>query len=103
MIQVSVTSTEVRNQSGNAKASGKPYSLNFQTVWLHTYARNGVKNPYPEKTEIILEKDANGAAQYYPIGEYVLAPESIYVDRGGNAAISARLTAIKPAAKAVAV
>jgi len=41
MIQVSVTSTEVRSQSGNAKASGKPYSLNFQTVWVHTYDRTG--------------------------------------------------------------
>ena len=60
MIQVSVTSTEVRNQSGTAKASGKPYSLNFQTVWFHTVDRQGVKNPYPEKAEIILEKNEQG-------------------------------------------
>jgi hypothetical protein len=103
MIQVSVTSTEVRNQSGNAKASGKPYSLNFQTVYVHTYGRDGKKNPYPEKTEIILEKNEQGAALFYPAGEYTLAPESFYVDRSGNLAVSPRLTKLVPAAAAAKV
>lgn len=102
MIQVSVTSTEVRNQSGNVKATGKPYSLNFQTVWFHTFDRNGAKNPFPEKSEIILEKDKDGAAIYYPIGEYTLAPQSVYVDRSGNLAVSPRLVPIKPAPRAAA-
>lgn len=97
MIQVSVTSTEVRNQSGNAKASGKPYSLNFQTVWVHTYDKTGKKNPYPEKVEIILEKNADGAALYNALGEYTLAPESFYVDRSGNLAVSPRLIPLKAA------
>jgi hypothetical protein len=97
MIQVSVTSTEVRNQSGTAKASGKSYSLNFQTVWFHTFDRQGVKNPYPEKAEIILEKDAQGAALFYPVGEYTLSPQSVYVDRSGNLAIAPRLVPLKAA------
>lgn len=100
MIQVSVTSTEVRNQSGNAKASGKPYSLNFQTVWFHTFDRSGQRLPYPEKAEIILEKNKEGAALFYPVGEYTLAPSSVYIDRGGNVALSPRLEAIKPTPKA---
>ncbi len=100
MIQVSVTSTEVRNQSGNAKASGKPYSLNFQTCWFHTCDRTGQKLPYPEKAEIILEKDTDGAPLYYPVGEYTLAPSSVYIDRNGNLAISPRLTPIQRAPKA---
>lgn len=99
MIQISVKSTEVRNQSGNAKASGKPYSLNFQTVYAHTYDRNGKPNPYPEKVEIILEKDPNGAPMFWPLGEYTLAPESVYVDRSGNMAVSPRLQKLVPAAK----
>ena len=97
MIQVSVTSTEVRNQSGTAKATGKPYSMNFQTVWFHSVDRNGVKNPYPEKAEIILEKDAQGAALFYPVGEYTMAPQSFYVDRSGNLAIAPRLVPLKAA------
>ena len=100
MIQVSVTSTEIRNQSGNAKASGKPYSLNFQTVWFHTFDKTGAKNPYPEKAEIILDKAEDGAPLFYPVGEYTLAPQSVYIDRSGNVAVSPRLVAIKPAARA---
>ncbi len=100
MIQVSVTSTEVRNQRGTAKASGKAYDLNFQTVWFHTYDRQGNKNPYPEKSEIILEKNEQGQALFWPIGEYTLAPSSVYVDRSGNLAIAPRLVSIKPKAAA---
>lgn len=98
MIQVSVTSTEVRNQRGTAKASGKAYDLNFQTVWFHTFDRNGTKNPYPEKSEIILEKNEQGAPLFWPIGEYTLAPSSLYVDRNGSLAIAPRLVALKPKA-----
>ena len=100
IIQVSVTSTEVRNQRGTAKASGKAYDLNFQTVWFHTYDRQGNKNPYPEKSEIILEKNEQGQALFWPIGEYTLAPSSVYVDRSGNLAIAPRLVSIKPKAAA---
>ena len=102
MIKVSVTSTEVRNQSGNAKATGKAYSLNFQTVWMHTYDRSGKPNPYPEKVEIILDKNEQGAALFYPVGEYILAPESVYVDRSGKPAVWPKLLSLKPAPAAVA-
>lgn len=99
MIKVSVTSTEVRNQSGNAKATGKPYSLDFQTVWIHTSDRAGNLLPYPEKVEIILEKDKTGAALFYAPGDYALAPSSVYVDRNGSLAIAPRLVPLKPAPK----
>lgn len=102
MIKVSVTSTDIRNQSGNVKATGKPYSLNFQTVWFHTFDRSGKPNPYPEKVEIILEKNEQGAPLFWPPGEYTLAPESIYVNRNGDLAISPRLVALKPKAAAAA-
>lgn len=100
MIQISVKSTDLRNQRGTAKASGKAYDLNFQTVWAHTSDRAGNPNPYPEKVEIILEKNSDGAPMYYPVGEYTLAPNSIYVDRSGNLSITPRLLPLKP--KAVA-
>lgn len=101
MIRVSVKSTDVRNQSGNAKATGKPYSLDFQTVYVHTYDRKGNPNPYPEKVEILLDRDQSGAALFYPVGEYVLAPASIYVARNGDLDISPRLQALKAEPKAV--
>lgn len=95
MIKVSVTSTEVRNQSGIAKASQKPYSLNFQPVWFHLKDKNGTPDPYPTKVEIILEKDpGTQAALFYGIGDYTLDDSSVYVDRSGNLAISPRLTPV---------
>ena len=100
MIKVSVTSTEVRNQSGNAKASGKPYSLNFQTCWVHTTDKQGNPNPYPEKVEIILEKNEQGQALFYTPGDYMLLPNSIYVDRNGNLSVSPKLGAL-PKPKAI--
>lgn len=100
MIKVSVTSTEVRNQSGNAKATGKPYSLNFQTIWLHLFDKHGNPNPFPEKCEIILEKAPDGAALFHPAGDYVLSDSSIYVDRSGNLAVSPRLTPVPKARQA---
>lgn len=100
MIKVSVTSTDVRNQSGNSKANGKPYSMNFQTAWVHTYDKTGKPNPFPEKIEVILDKNEQGAALFWAPGEYTLLPESIYVDRSGNLAISPRLQLVKPATAA---
>lgn len=97
MIRVSVTSTDVRTQSGTAKASGKPYSLDFQTVWFHTVDRAGNLNPYPEKAEIILDKDDQARPKVYAVGEYTLAPASLYISRNGDLAISPKLKPIQAA------
>jgi cytochrome c biogenesis factor len=95
MIKVSVMSTDVRNQSGVAKASGKQYSMNFQTVWLHTYDQHGKPNPYPEKAEVILPKNEQGAALFYPVGDYTIAPESLYLDRSGDIKLNIKLVPLK--------
>lgn len=101
MIKVTVSSTDVRHQSGNAKASGKPYALAFQTVWVHTFDKQGNPNPFPEKVEIILDKAQDGAALFHPAGEYLLHPSSIYVNRNGDLSVAPRLVPVpkaKPAA-----
>ena len=102
MIKVSVKSTEVRNQSGTAKASGKAYSLNFQTVYFHLVDRHGQPEPYPTKVEVILPTNDQGAALYYSVGEYTLAPESVYVSRTGDLAMSPRLRPLAPPPAAAA-
>lgn len=98
MLKVTVTSEALREQRGNSKATGKPYHLTLQTVWLHTFDRAGALNPYPEKVEIILDRDDQGAALYYKTGTYQLAPSSIYVDARGNLAVAPRLQALPKAA-----
>jgi hypothetical protein len=100
MIKVTITSTDVRNMKGLGKVSQKPYDLNFQTMYVHTVDKMGNTNPYPEKTEIILDKDPNsGAALFYPAGEYVLSPASIQIDRMGNLDLRPVLYAARNGAK----
>ncbi len=91
MIRVTVPALPVRNQSGIGKTSGKAYSLDFQTVYFHTFDKAGHPLPFPEKSEIILEKGSDGLPMAYKPGEYQLAPGSFYVDRNGSLAVAPKL------------
>lgn len=102
MIKVTVTDPTVRNMSGNARESGKPYNLSFQHVWLHLFNRVGQPDAFPTKVEIILEKDKDGAALFFAPGEYVLHPSSIYVDAKGKLAVAPRLVRAAVPAKQAA-
>lgn len=96
MLKITVPSTDVRNMQGIGKASGKPYDLNFQIGYVYTCDKAGNMNPFPEKIELMLDKNpATGLVASHPVGDYVLSDNSIYVDRGGNLAIRPQLTPIK--------
>ncbi|MFS2163291.1 single-stranded DNA-binding protein [Variovorax sp. Varisp62] len=100
MIKVSVTSTSVRRMQGNAKATGKPYDMSFQDVWMFLSDREGNPDPHPTKVEISLPKDKDGAALFYAPGDYLLHPSSIYVDSKGKLSVAPRLArAVAPAPK----
>ena len=91
MIQISVAQTGIREFKGNSKTSGKPYHLRVQTAYAHTVDSDGNKPPYPEKFELML---ADGQDPY-PVGEYALKADSVYIDRDGRMACSPHLIAIK--------
>jgi len=91
MLKVSIPQTITRNLSGTGKASGKPYNLDFQTVYIHTLDRNGKPAPFPEKLDIILDRNEQGQPMVYPVGEYQLHPASLYVDQRGSLAVAPRL------------
>jgi hypothetical protein len=94
MIKITVAQTGVKNINGTS-AKGKPYSMSFQTAYAHTVDRDGNPPPFPEKFEILLDKDQ----QPYSVGDYQLHPSSVYIDQNGRLAVSARLTPLskKPA------
>jgi len=92
MIKITVPALPIRNMKGVGKASGKPYDMNFQTVYAHTADQTGQPLPYPEKTEIILDKDQVA----FPPGEYTLSPNSLYVDRNGQLVVAPKLVPLKP-------
>lgn len=97
MLKVSITSTALREMKGNGKASGKPYHLYFQTAYVHTLdKKTGKPHPYPEKTEIIVDRDEHtGEGKAYAIGEYQLHPASIYVGRNGDLSVAPILAPLK--------
>jgi hypothetical protein len=72
--------------SGTSKKTGNPFSFNKQEIYAH---KEG--NPYPDKTEIILQ---DGQAAYL-VGQYKLSPDSVYVDRNGRLALSPMLVPYK--------
>lgn len=102
MIKVTIHSTEVRTMSGVSKTSGKPYNMAFQEGWMHLYDRAGKPDPHPTRVELTLEHGQDGAALFYPLGEYTLHPSSIYVGRDGRLAITPRLLKTAAPARAAA-
>lgn len=96
MIKVTVADTRIRNMKGVGKTSGKPYDMDFQTIWLHTVADDGTPSPFPEKTEIILDRDpSTGRTNPYQPGEYTLHPSSIRLGLNGSPEVALRLVPLK--------
>lgn len=96
MLKITITSTAVREMKGIGKASGKAYHFGMQTAWVHTHEKNGDSLPFPEKIDLMLDQDKDGAFLFNAPGEYTLHPSSIYVDQNGRLAVAPRLI---PAAK----
>lgn len=91
LIKITVPALPIRNHKGIGKISGKPYDMNFQTVYAHTADQTGAPLPFPEKTEIILD---TGAQPYAP-GEYTLSPNSLFVGRNGDLEVAPKLVPLK--------
>jgi len=51
--------------------------MRFQTAYLYSIGKAGVQAEFPDKFEIILEKDAFP----YPRGSYLLGPSSVHGSR----------------------
>lgn len=75
---IEVTSQEVQNRAGTSQRTGKQYSINEQTAYVH---RQG--QPYPEKIKVTL----GDQQQPYAVGNYDLHPDSYYVDKFGSLAV----------------
>ncbi|WP_395703039.1 single-stranded DNA-binding protein [Aquabacterium sp.] len=100
MIRITVAQADARAIKYTDKA-GKPAVFHVQPAYAHTVDRQGNPPPYPEKVELALDRDPQtGEPLTYAPGDYQLHPSSIYVDRNGRLAVSARLAPLtkKPAA-----
>jgi len=96
MLNVSVETTVVDNKSGISAKTNKPYNIREQEAWAFTFDREGKQQKHPQRIKLTLDDDQKP----YEIGNYILDPASIYVDRFGQIAIRARLRAVVASAKA---
>jgi Helix-destabilising protein len=94
MIKVVITSSDIRIMEGIAKVSGKPYKMAVQTAYFHTLGKDGKPLPFPERAELVLDAQADGSFKGHPVGNYVLHPSSVYVNRAGSLALSPRLAPV---------
>lgn len=97
MIKVAIASTVVRRQQGIGKVSGKPYDMTFQDAYFYTVDKDGTVTPFPQKVEIILPKDKDGAAMFFAPGNYQLSPSSLQVDRNGKLVVEPMLVPLAAA------
>lgn len=95
MIEVRITSSQVRELKGVSKTTGRDYHIRTQTGYAFCVDSQGVIAEFPDKFEINLEKDQPA----YAPGRYQLSPSAIYINRDGRLSVSPRLVAApeKPA------
>ena len=87
MIRIVITSPEIREMKGLAKATGNPYHMRFQTAHGYTVDQDGAEGEFPDKFELMLEKDQIP----YPRGKYTLHPSAFRISRDGKPEFLARL------------
>lgn len=96
MLKIQVETMVVAAKNGTSAKTGKPYSIREQEAWMFGYDREGKPHPHPQRIRLTLDDDQKP----YEIGEYILDPSSIYVDRFNQIAIRARLRRPVQVAKA---
>lgn len=90
MIKIVITSPDIREMQGVGKTSGKPYHMRFQTAHAFTVAKDNVVSEFPDKFEIVLEKDDAPYAR----GSYTLSPSALFVSRDGRLEVAPRLVPV---------
>ncbi|MCG2577586.1 G5P family DNA-binding protein [Dechloromonas sp. XY25] len=88
MLKVSVETEVIDLKTGISAKTGKPYNIREQEAWMYGYGRDGQPQKHPQKIKLTLDDEQEKG---YPVGQYILDPASIYVDRFGQVAIRARL------------
>lgn len=78
MLRIVVKSTEVQSRSGNAKRSGKPYTMRTQHAWVD------LGKAFPQEVRITLGDEQAP----FPVGEYTLSPQCFLLNQWGELGVS---------------
>lgn len=91
MIQIRITSPDIREMKGIGKTSLKPYHMRIQTGYAFTVDPvTGAIAEFPDKFEIALETDQVPFAR----GTYTLQSSSVFVSREGRLDVRPRLAPV---------
>lgn len=93
MIKIEIESSEVRELSGQSKATGKPYHLRFQSGYAFVIGPDGKAQRYPERFDFVLDSDQAP----YPPGMYQLHPSAVRVRDGRLTLAAVALVPVKQA------
>jgi len=78
---------DATTRSGEARATGKPYTMHEQEAWIYRKQPNGEMSPYPERIRFQLDKPED----QYAHGVYSLDVEaSIYIGDFNSLRLSRR-------------
>jgi hypothetical protein len=77
MLPIIVESEVLRSINFTDKKTGLPRVLRIQEARVHVYGQDGKLSQYPDKFEIVLQRDQAP----YPAGKYTLDPRGLYVNR----------------------
>lgn len=91
MIKITVAQTALRVIDYKSKKDGSAQQLRIQSAYAFTSDQDGNAPPFPEKFEIVLQREQSA----YAVGDYQLHPSALYVDKDGRLACSPRLTPIR--------
>lgn len=85
MIKIEIKSLELRQVPftyKNGQNAGKPGVMYKQEAWATTFGPDENPQPYPQR--ISVDIDVERDQKPWPVGEYALAPSTIYVGKYGD-------------------
>ncbi len=97
MIKIVISSPSIVERKGVSKTTNKDYHLRIQTGHAFGVDTDGVIGEFPDKFEILLDKDQTPYAK----GVYTLSPSAVFVSREGRLDIRPRLMPV-PTGKSAA-
>jgi len=75
MIRIEIKSTQVKEKSGVSKATGEPWAMAEQQIYIHGFYQNGFPSDVPRASSIQLDSEKPVP---FPVGLYAIGDESMF-------------------------
>jgi len=94
-LSVNIESTKVAVKAG--KNERGEWKIGEQLGYCQFVDTDGQPKKYPQEVKVPVDFDPSGNPVFYPVGQYVIDPQSFYVGQYGTVLLGrVKLLAIKP-------